>query len=164
MNLEEISRIVALMEDHGLTEFTVECDDLKLVLKRDSSQGVPVETGVPVVHVATPSAQAVVTAPPAGAPVAVPAPEVAESAAAEPEFETIQAPIVGTFYRAPAPDSPPFVKEGDEIQEDTVVCIIEAMKVMNEIQAEVRGVVERVLLDSAAPVEYGQPLFEVRPR
>jgi acetyl-CoA carboxylase biotin carboxyl carrier protein len=76
---------------------------------------------------------------------------------------TITSPIVGTFYSAPAPDKPPYVKAGDSVDEDTVICIVEAMKVMNEIKAEVRGTVVRVLVENATSVEYGQPLFEIKP-
>jgi acetyl-CoA carboxylase biotin carboxyl carrier protein len=80
---------------------------------------------------------------------------------ATPRGETIDAPIVGTFYVAPAPDADAFVKPGDPVDADTVVCIVEAMKVMNEIKAEKSGVIKKILVDNASPVEFGQPLFEL---
>ena len=82
-------------------------------------------------------------------------------AAGEDHLEAVVAPMVGTFYRAPSPDAPPFVKEGDFVEENQVVCVIEAMKLFNEIQAEKRGRIARVLVENASPVEFGQPLFLV---
>jgi acetyl-CoA carboxylase biotin carboxyl carrier protein len=98
----------------------------------------------------------------AAAGAAAPAHDAAADDAAAPAA-TIASPIVGTFYAAPAPDAPPFVKVGDTVDADTVVCIVEAMKVMNEIKAEQCGVIRKVLVDNATPVEFGQPLFEIDP-
>lgn len=153
MNLKEIASVAELMTAHDLTEFTIESEELKLVIKRGTVDAPPI-------------VQQAVSALPA--PMAVAAPAVVGEAPAEaeaPETEdlgqTINSPIVGTFYTAAAPGSPAFVAAGDEVDEDTVVCIVEAMKVMNEIKAEQRGRVKRVLVDNGTPVEYGQPLFEL---
>ncbi len=145
MNIEEIARIAKLMEQHELTEFLVETDDMKLSLKREKALA--------------PAAPA----PPVPAPAPSTAPPAAEPPKPARERITIDSPIVGTFYASPAPDRPPYVKEGDEVSEDTVVCIIEAMKVMNEIKAEKHGTIARVLVENATPVEFGQPLFEIKP-
>ncbi|MDR2392331.1 MAG: acetyl-CoA carboxylase biotin carboxyl carrier protein [Planctomycetota bacterium] len=102
---------------------------------------------------------------PAVPPVAVPAapkPETGARTDGEAGLEPIPSPIVGTFYRGPSPDAPPYVSEGDRIRKDSVVCIIEAMKIMNEIKAGLDGNIKRVLVESGEPVEYGQPLFIVR--
>jgi len=155
MNLEEITRILELMEKHDLTEFLIETDEMKLSLKRGSPQPAPASFAIPAY------------APPQAAPSpAEPAPSASAETpetASSPGCITIESPLVGTFYRAPAPDKPPFVDVGDEVDENTVVCIVEAMKVMNEVKAECRGVITRVLVENGQPVEYGQPLFEVRP-
>jgi len=86
-----------------------------------------------------------------------------EVAAEEEEYVTVRSPMVGTFYRAPAPDTPPFVEVGDPVKENTVLCIVEAMKLMNEIKAETRGTVAKILIENAQPVEYNQPLFLITP-
>ena len=163
MNLQEIARLVELMEKHKLTEFLVETEEIKLSLKREHPQQMlavqsiqPMMTPPPAPPQVSPASSGQPVAPPQAAAVA--AEETPDAAA-----ETIDSPLVGTFYAAPAPDKPPYVKIGDEVGEDTVVCIVEAMKVMNEIKAERRGVITKVLVENAQPVEYGQPLFEVRP-
>lgn len=146
MQIDQIEKIAKLMQDYDLTEFDMESEDMKLTMCRGGEMMAPVHA--PMMPAAAP-------APQAAAPAA---------AAAEPEAPsavTIDSPIVGTFYASPAPDAAPFVKAGDEVNEDTVVCIVEAMKVMNEIKAEQRGRIKKVLVDNATPVEYGQPLFEI---
>ncbi len=159
MNLQEITRLVELMEKHQLTEFLVETDEIKLSLKREHPQ--QMVTVQPMPSYARPEPPAAAPPPPAAAP---PPPEAESSKdAAPPAVETIDSPLVGTFYAAPAPDKPPFVQVGDEVNEETVVCIVEAMKVMNEIKAERRGIIAKVLVENAQPVEYGQPLFEIKP-
>ena len=158
MEIKDIKRIVELMKNNDLSEFSLKDKDFELVLKRGPRE---------VVY-APPAAPA--AAPVAPAPAAAPAPATpapAEEPAAKDEEEglvEIVSPIVGTFYRKPAPDAEPFVQVGDEVTEDTVVCIVEAMKVMNEIKAEVSGIIRKVLVDDATPVQYGQPLFLVEPK
>ena len=138
-DLDQIRAIIALAAEAELAELTVESDTLKITVKR----------GTPA-HAAPRAA-------------AGPAREEMRSAPSDNHFQPITAPMVGTFYRSPNPDAPPFVEEGDEVQPGQTVCIIEAMKLFNEIQAEVRGRVARVLAENGSPVEYGQPLFLIDP-
>ena len=143
MDIRKISQLAQLMSRHDLSEISVESADVKLTLKR----GRLVEALVTPV-LATAGTSAAATA--AGS--TTPAPSVAA---------TITSPIVGTFYCALAPDTPPFVRPGDKVEPETVVCVVEAMKVMNEVKAEVSGVIRRVLVENGTPVEFGQPLFEL---
>ncbi len=149
MNLDEMTRIAELMTTHDLSEFRLESEDMRLCLKRGTHQ------------VAAPLAMpAPVAAPLANTGTCPPAAAIAADAPAA-ELACIRSPIVGTFYSASAPDTPPFVKVGDRVEADTVVCIVEAMKVMNEIKAETSGIIRGVLVENATPVEFGQPLFEI---
>jgi acetyl-CoA carboxylase biotin carboxyl carrier protein len=164
MDLKEIKAILDLMTRHGLSEFELEKGDVKLRVKRGPG-GEWVTSAAPT---AAPAALpvAVVPAHPAAPPVtAVPVATAAAPAAAASGAALVQipSPMVGTFYRAPSPDSPSFVEVGQEVNEETVVCIIEAMKVMNEIKAETRGVIVEVLAENGKPVEFDKPLFSVRP-
>jgi len=153
MEIKEIKRIVEMMKDNDLTEFTMKDDNFELSMKRGSGDAPQ------VVYAAAP------TAAPAAAPAAAaPAPAAAPAASEDDGLIEIPSPIVGTFYRKPAPDADNFVSVGSEITEDSVVCIVEAMKVMNEIKADVKGVIKKILVDDAAPVQYGQPLFLVEPK
>lgn len=157
MDLKDIKAIIDLMKKNSVSEFELEKQDFKIKLKRGTNSGGPTlvqsdETAL--VAYASPIGQIPQTAAPA-APLAPPA-------VATGEIE-IKSPMIGTFYRSPSPESGPYVEVGAEVNPDTVVCIIEAMKVMNEIKAEVKGVVTQVLVENAKPVEFGQPLFKVRP-
>lgn len=149
LELEKIEKLVALLQDSDLSEIEVEDDTGRLRLAKG---------GQPYAyHAPLPAAQA---------PAATPAPAAgtaAASAAEEEGMATIKSPMVGTFYGAPSPDSAAYVEVGAKVGPDTVVCIIEAMKVMNEIQAECKGVVVEVLVENGDAVEFGQPLFKVRP-
>ena len=142
------------MKKNSVSEFELEKQDFKIRLKRGMNGGAPVvqyEDAPAVVYATAPAA---VTAP---ASPAAPAP-------AEVSNETeIKSPMIGTLYRSPSPESGSYVEIGSEVNPDTVVCIIEAMKVMNEIKAEVKGVITQALVENAKPVEFGQPLFKVRP-
>ncbi len=163
MEIEKIKTIVELMSDHDLTEFKIESDDMHLCIRRGGAH-----SGVVTM---THSPQPIITSVPAvqmQSTVAAPAPadngEAKNGAASKVETakrETIDAPIVGTFYRAPSPDAESFVKIGAKVNPDTVVCIIEAMKVMNEIKAEKSGTIKEILVENAKPVEFGQPLFVI---
>jgi len=149
-----IQELIMVMEGSRLSELEVEVEGARIRLQKESAKTKP-----EVVAVTAP----VVNGPPVVAnpgPVATTAP-----AAAEPrtEYKHIAAPMVGTFYAASAPDADPYVEVGDMVDEDTVVCIIEAMKVMNEIKAEMEGKVVEVLVNNGEPVEYGQPLFLIDP-
>jgi acetyl-CoA carboxylase biotin carboxyl carrier protein len=154
MEIKDIKRIVELMKNNDLTEFSMKDDDFELAMKRGGDE--------PQVVYAAPAA-----APVAAAPAAAPAAPAAAAAPAADEDDgliEIPSPIVGTFYRKPAPDADNFAEVGMEISEDSVVCIVEAMKVMNEIKAEVKGTIKKILVDDASPVQYGQPLFLVEPK
>ena len=142
------------MKKNSITEFELERQDSKIRLKRGLNGGSSAASDEPLPMISMPMA----AMPQAAAPqvAAVPPP----SATGELE---IKSPMIGTFYRAPSPEAGSYIEVGGEVHPDTVVCIIEAMKVMNEIKAEVKGVVTQILVENAKPVEFGQPLFKVRP-
>jgi acetyl-CoA carboxylase biotin carboxyl carrier protein len=155
---EEIARFVAFMKEHGLDELEYQRADLHVRLKRQDFAG-----AAPAVPVAAPPpARPVPTASSASAEMAPQVPALAPPALAE-NLHTVKSPIVGTFYAAPAPDAPPFVKLGDVVTRGQVLCIVEAMKLMNEIEADQAGEIVRQYAESGQPVEYGQPLFAIRP-
>ena len=145
MNITEITEISRLMAKYGITEFKAESEGSQIKIKREINVvAAPVAVAAPLVGVA-----------------AVPV-LAAEAAALEVSTaETIDSPIVGTFYSSPGPDQPAFSKVGDVVTEDTIVCIVEAMKVMNEIKAGKSGEIKKILLTDGTPVEFGQPLFEI---
>jgi acetyl-CoA carboxylase biotin carboxyl carrier protein len=153
VDLKDIKAIIDLMKKNSITEFELEKQDFKIRLKRG-----PNGSGQSVSSDETP-AVAVVQPPPA-IPAAVVASQVPLPVSNELD---IKSPMIGTFYRAPSPEAAPYVEVGVEVNPDTVVCIIEAMKVMNEIKAEAKGVVTQVMIENAKPVEFGQPLFKIRP-
>jgi acetyl-CoA carboxylase biotin carboxyl carrier protein len=154
LELKDIRAIIDLMKKNDLAVFKLEKEGFKLELEAHR----PAPSFVSVL----PGHQAVTAAPMAGYP--APPSSTPPTAAVEVEasHKEIVSPMVGTFYRAPSPDSAPYVKEGQEIAEETVVCIIEAMKVMNEIKAEVKGIITEVLVENGAAVQYGQALFRVK--
>ena len=156
MNIKDIKAIVDLMKKNAVSEFEMEEGDLKIKLKRAPGKLHKGEVGV------AQEGPAIVTAPVVAPAVPAPAPP---TPAPEPVAEGLElkSPMIGTFYRKPSPDSDPFVEEGTAVKPDTVVCIIEAMKVMNEIKAEVKGVIAEVLVEDGKPVEYGQALFRIEP-
>lgn len=161
MDLKDIKAIIDLMKKNSVSEFELEKEDFKIKLKRTPSGGVaPVSyEEAPMVAYAPPAAiSAVPAAPTAGAPAGAGSAPAASSGEQE-----IKSPMIGTFYRSPSPEAGPYVEVGTEVNPETVVCIIEAMKVMNEIKAEARGVITQVLVENAKPVEFGQPLFKIRP-
>ena len=149
MDLDDIKQILDLVREHDLTEFELERDGLKVRIRK---------AGDPAPVAAAPAAPV-----PVVTPVAPPAPAAAE-AAPEPagvELAVIKSPIVGTFYRSSEPGAPSFVELGDTVKKGQVLCIIEAMKLMNEIESEHAGVVRAVLAENGRPVEFGEPLFEI---
>ncbi|MGH7942710.1 MAG: acetyl-CoA carboxylase biotin carboxyl carrier protein [Limisphaerales bacterium] len=154
MDLKDIKAIIDLMKKNSITEFELERQDSKIRLKRGLSSG-----QVASADDANPTNP--FNVPPSGTSLS-PAPGP-PSPAATGEVE-IKSPMIGTFYRAPSPEAGSYAEVGSEVNPDTVVCIIEAMKVMNEIKAEVKGVITQILVENAKPVEFGQPLFKVRPR
>lgn len=154
MELEQIKAIVAMMKDNDLSEFSMEQDGLKIRIKRgpeEFQQTVTAPTPAPSQSAAAP------------VPVQTPAPVAPAPVASPSDISHVTSPMVGTFYLSPSPDAPPYVEIGQEVDPETVVCIIEAMKVMNEIKAEARGIITQVLVENAKPVEFGQPLFKIRP-
>ena len=159
LDLSKIKQVVDLMKKSGLSEFEIQDQEFKLRIKRDVA-------GQGLVHHVAPSAAPAApapVAPPAPAPASAPAaPAPAAPAVADPGVKIITSPMVGTFYAAPSPDNPPFVTVGSPVKPDSVVCIVEAMKVMNEIQSELTGTVVECLVASGTSVEFGQPLFRVK--
>jgi acetyl-CoA carboxylase biotin carboxyl carrier protein len=155
MELEQIKAIITMMKENDLSEFQMEQDGLKIRIKR-GPEGFQQTITVPAPVVAAPAPATV-----APAPVAAEAPVVAPAAAPS-DIKFITSPMVGTFYRSPSPDAPSYCETGQDVDDETVVCIIEAMKVMNEIKAELRGTITEVLVENAKPVEFGQKLFAVR--
>ena len=149
LDLKDIKELVALMRRNDLSVFKIEQEGFKITLKRGSEPVITttaVSASVPVQIVAAPVAAL-------AAPAALPASE---------KLKEITSPMVGTFYSTPSPDAQPFAKPGMEIEGDSVVCIIEAMKVMNEIKAEIAGTIVEVVAENGKPVQYGQVLFRVR--
>ena len=153
MELKDIKELIALFRKNDLSEFALEQEGFKISLKR-GSDAVPVFTHQTL---ALPQASPQTLPAPAAAGVA----PVASASAQEPSHD-IQSPMVGTFYAAASPDSPAFVSVGQQVTPDTVICIIEAMKVMNEIKAETSGTIVEILAENGKPVQYGQPLFRLR--
>src|SRR5438045_2536014 len=149
------------MKKNSVSEFELERQDFKIRLKRGPNSNSSSEDAPPVLTYVQPTValQAPVGTLPGGVPGAAPA---AVPAAVSNEVE-IKSPMIGTFYRSPSPESASYVEVGTEVGPETVVCIIEAMKVMNEIKAEAKGVITQVLVENAKPVEFGQPLFKIRP-
>ncbi|MCG3167875.1 MAG: Biotin carboxyl carrier protein of acetyl-CoA carboxylase [Bacteroidia bacterium] len=158
MNIKEIQELIKFVSKAGVSEVEIQQKDFKIVIK----------TGGEQVVVAAPQVVSIpqqVAAPVVQAPVAVAAPKAETPAepASGGKTVTIKSPMIGTFYRSPGPDKPSFVNVGDEIKQGSVICIIEAMKLFNEIEAEVSGRIVKVLIDDSSPVEYEQPLFLVEP-
>jgi acetyl-CoA carboxylase biotin carboxyl carrier protein len=162
MDLKDIKAIIDLMRKNNLSEFELERQEFKIKLKRAGGVAPVVEE--PGYYPVAPAASVPIPLPaPAAAAATTAATAAAAAAAAGPPPLEIESPMIGTFYRAPSPESQPYVEVGSEVNPETIVCIIEAMKVMNEIKAEVKGVVTHILADNAKPVEFGQPLFRIRP-
>jgi acetyl-CoA carboxylase biotin carboxyl carrier protein len=156
VEIKDIKAIIDLMKKNSITEFELEEKDSKLRLKRGLS-------GSPAVVQSEETISMMPLAMPLAAPNAEASVQVASLAAASVGEIDIKSPMIGTFYRSPSPESAAYVDVGSEVNIDTVVCLIEAMKVMNEIKSEVKGVVTQVLMENGKPVEFGQPMFKVRP-
>ena len=156
MELKDIKAVIDLMKKNDLSVFEMEKDGFKLKLQKgagDQTVFAPATNGLPA---GAPPAMPVAPAP--VSPPAATAPEAAKGAS----LREIVSPMVGTFYRAASPESPPYVEIGKEVTEETVVCIIEAMKVMNEIKAETKGVIAEIIAEGGKPVQFGQVLFRVK--
>ncbi len=157
--LEKINALLVMMKENEVVELELQEGDFSVALRKQGAFPPP-----PPPPVAMPGMMGMPgmagMMPPPPPPPAAPAPVVAKEN--DPSLVPVKSPIVGTFYRSPSPESAPFVQEGDMVKKDAVVCIIEAMKIMNEIRAETDGRIEKVLVESGEPVEYGQPLFLLR--
>ncbi len=165
MNLTEIQELIKFVSKSGVTEVEIEKKEFKIIIKADKKSAAvapqAIQVAMPAVqHIA--AAPAIAPAPIAAAP-APAAPVAATPAADDSKLITIKSPMIGTFYRSSAPDKPSFVNVGDDVKAGKVICIIEAMKLFNEIESEVNGKIVKVLVDDASPVEYDQPLFLVEP-
>jgi acetyl-CoA carboxylase biotin carboxyl carrier protein len=166
MKLEEIQDLIKFVAKSGVNEVQLEQDNFKIVIRTESDKKKKTEQTVQYVQVPQAAAPVMQQAPaPAAAPSSTPAPaaEAPKPASDDAKYVTIKSPMIGTFYRSPSPDKPPFVNVGDVIKPGQVICIIEAMKLFNEIESEVSGKVVKVLTDDMNPAEYDQPLFLIDP-
>jgi len=163
VDLTEVERVLAFMDKHGLEEFDYERNGLRIRLKKPSASapGAFRAFSAPEIHVAggSPSAQQAVAA--ASAPAA--RREAADEAGRSEDLHVVKSPIVGTYYASASPGSEPFVAVGAHVEAGHVLCIIEAMKLMNEIESDVAGEVVRIFVENGQPVEYGEPLFGIHP-
>jgi acetyl-CoA carboxylase biotin carboxyl carrier protein len=170
MEIKDIRLIIEMMNKHGLAEFELEKKDFKIKLKKAGNHDIPLlnlppslpsptHTNSNLIPVSGPSFSTPPPPPPPSPSAQSPAPAASPSSA---QYKEILSPMVGTFYRSPSPEAPPYVEVGQEISEETIVCIIEAMKVMNEIKAEIRGTITEILAENGKPVDYSKPLFRVR--
>lgn len=158
MNLNEIQDLIKFVSKSGVTEVEIEQKDFKIIIKAEKAKA---DSPI-IVHAAAPAVAAPVAAPVAAAPAAAPAAPAAP-AGEDSRYVTVKSPMIGTFYRSSGPDKEPFVSVGQSISKGSPMCIIEAMKLFNEIEAEISGKIVKVLVDDASPVEYDQPLFLVDP-
>jgi len=161
VNMQELRELIGLLRDNGLAELELENEGFRVRLRRESAASEPAG------HAAAPAQAPAATAPaPAATPThpgaAHPGTQATTAASQDQDLHIIPSPIVGTFYRSPSPTADPFVKIGSNVEPESVVCIIEAMKLMNEIQAEATGEVVKIYVENGQPVEYGQPLFGIR--
>ncbi len=163
MDLKEIQSLIKFVAKSGASEVKLEMEDVKITIKTGDVKG-ETTTVVQQIPMAGIPQQAAPVAPVAqAAPVQAEAPAAPTAADDDSKYITIKSPIIGTFYRKPAPDKPVFVEVGDSISEGNVLCVIEAMKLFNEIESEVSGKIVKVLVDDSSPVEFDQPLFLVDP-
>jgi oxaloacetate decarboxylase alpha subunit len=154
LNLNELKELLELISERDITEFEMEEEGIKLKVKKGTAVPIAAPAPMPVTPAVIPAAPAPATESPAAAPEA--------SEQEDPGLTYVRSPMVGTFYRAPEPGAPPFVNGGDRIKPGQVLCIIEAMKLMNEIEAECAGEVVDIFVENAQPVQYGDRLFSIR--
>jgi acetyl-CoA carboxylase biotin carboxyl carrier protein len=160
MNQKEIKELVEFLIEKDITEFELERGDVKVRIKRGTPTAAQTER-----IIAVPAAHAAIQVPVASAPPPTPPPSSVEDKPAptpSEDLHMVRSPIVGTYYESPSPGSPPFVKPGDSVEAGQVLCIVEAMKLMNEIEADVAGEVVKVLVKNGQPIEYNQELFAIR--
>ncbi|HKV95635.1 MAG TPA: acetyl-CoA carboxylase biotin carboxyl carrier protein [Candidatus Angelobacter sp.] len=165
MNQKELKELIDFLIEKDISEFELERGDVKVRIKRGGDSSAPmIAHAVPIAPVPIASPVAVPAAPLAPQPVSAVPPSSAPPAAVEEDLHQVKSPIVGTYYESPAPGAPPFVKPGDQVAAGQVLCIIEAMKLMNEIESDASGEIVKMLVKNGQPVEYGQALFAIRPR
>ena len=156
VNMDELRELIDLLRENGLAELELENEGFRVRLRRESGAVEPLHAAAP------PPPPSPAPAPPPASTPAHPGTQATTAAAQDQDLHIIPSPIVGTFYRSPSPTADPFVKIGSNVEPESVVCIIEAMKLMNEIQAEATGEVVKIYVENGQPVEYGQPLFGIR--
>jgi acetyl-CoA carboxylase biotin carboxyl carrier protein len=159
MNLSQIQELIKFVSKSGVSEVAIEQKDFKITIKATDGKGKVQE----VIQVAMPAAAPVAIAAAAPAPAAATAAPAAPAAEAKGNLIEVRSPMIGTFYRSPSPDKPAFIEVGQTIKAGDTVCVIEAMKLFNEIESEVSGTIVKVLVNDSTPVEYDQPLFLVEP-
>jgi acetyl-CoA carboxylase biotin carboxyl carrier protein len=157
MDIKQVQELVKIINKTNIAEISIEEEGLKITIKQKEDAAPQVYAAPPPQYIPQPQVLPQATAPAAAPAKAAEAPKVADN------LLTIKSPMIGTFYRSPSPDKPVFVNVGDEVDNGKVVCIIEAMKLFNEIESEVRGKIVKILVEDATPVEYDQPLFLVEP-
>jgi acetyl-CoA carboxylase biotin carboxyl carrier protein len=162
MDIKQIQELIKFVHKSGVNEVSIEEKDFKITIKTNQAPTV-VNATIPAAAPAPVAAPAPQAAAPVAAPAPAPAPAAAAPASDDSKYITIKSPMIGTFYRSSSPDKPVFVNVGDEIKPGQVLCIVEAMKLFNEIESEVSGRIVKVLVDNASPIEYDQPLFLVEP-
>jgi acetyl-CoA carboxylase biotin carboxyl carrier protein len=158
VNMDELRELIALLRENGLAELELENEGFRVRLRSESAAAASTYVAPP----AAPVAPAPAPAPASSSGPAHPGTQATTAASQDQDLHIVPSPIVGTFYRSPSPTADAFVKIGSNVENDTVVCIIEAMKLMNEIQAETTGEVVKIYVENGQPVEYGQPLFGIR--
>jgi acetyl-CoA carboxylase biotin carboxyl carrier protein len=157
MNQKELKELVEFLIAKDITEFELERGDVKVRIKRGTPEAAPAPPADRIITVQSAAASHAQAPPPIP-----PAPPAAEPAPAPEKLHMVHSPIVGTYYESPSPGSPPFVKPGDMVEAGQIICIVEAMKLMNEIEADASGEIVKVLVANGAPIEYGQELFAIR--
>ena len=162
MNQKELKELIEFLKEKGIAEFELERGDVKVKVRWATSApaSAPDAHYIPVATTPLP----VMHAPPPSPPPRSEPPSATSPAAPVEDLHTVRSPIVGTFYESPSPGSPPFVKPGDQVEVGQVLCIVEAMKLMNEIECDVAGEIVKKLVSNGQPIEYGQELFTVRPK
>jgi acetyl-CoA carboxylase biotin carboxyl carrier protein len=162
MNQKELKELIEFLIEKDIAEFELERGDVKVKIKRAGEHTVVHSQGEPRFYAVPPAVAPVVEL--ATAPVVASAPAVPPAPAVEEGLHSVKSPIVGTFYEAPSPGAPPFVKAGDSVEIGQVLCIVEAMKLLNEIESDVAGEIVKKLASNGQPIEYGQELFVIRPK
>jgi acetyl-CoA carboxylase biotin carboxyl carrier protein len=166
MNQKELKELVEFLIEKDITEFELERGDVKVRIKRGTPQATQASERIIAVSAPHPAVQVPVAIAPAvsGAPLEISATPAAPAPPPPEELHMVKSPIVGTYYESPSPGSPPFVKPGDSVEVGQVLCIVEAMKLMNEIEADVAGEIVKSLMKNGQPIEYNQELFAIRPK